>query len=277
MSEKKFKGNNKKVFWAITIVFLTVLIFLGLQKPSNERDWAIDQEILPEIKIEGNFVEIENIRNFKYKSETEYEKGYYNKSFDLNKIKSVDFILEPFSEWDGAAHTFLSFGFEDGEYIAVSIEIRKEKGEEFSAWKGLLNQYEIMYVIADENDVVKLRSNFRKDDVYIYPIKANQEKIRILFLDMVQKAQKLQSKPEFYNTITNTCTTGILQHVNKISPKKIPLDFRVLAPGYSDKLGYELGLFDTKLSFEDAKEKFYINERAEKFADSPNFSKLIRE
>lgn len=267
----------RNLLLVITLIFLATVIFFGTRKPSNERDWETDQRILPHIKIRNEIVTIRNIRNFRYKSETEYFENYYDKEFNLDKIRSVDFVLEPFSEWDGAAHTFLSFGFEGDEYIAISIEIRKEKGEEFSAWKGLLNEYEIMYVIADERDVVKLRSNFRKDDVYIYPVKASNEKVRELFLDMLQRAKKLETKPEFYNTLTNTCTTGILSHVNKISPNKIPLDFRVLAPGYSDKLGYELGLFDTELSFQAARKKFHINERAENFAEEPDFSKKIRE
>ncbi len=277
MNKKTTRKKVAKAFWIITPISLIGFIFFGLRNPSNNRDWAEDQSILPVVNIAGDIVEIKNIRYFKYKTETEYEKNYYNKSFDLNKIQSVDFILEPFSDWEGAAHTFLSFGFQGDEYVAVSIEIRKEKDESFSAWKGLLNEYEIMYVIADERDVVKLRSNFRKDDVYIYPIKTDKKKIQELFLDMMQSAHKLETEPEFYNTATNTCTTGILRHVNKISPKRIPFDLRVLVPGYSDKLGYELGLFDTELSFEDAREKFHINKRAEKFAEDPDFSRLIRE
>ena len=275
----KITKNKKvaKIFWIITPITLIFFIFFGIRKPSNNRVWEVDQSILPSVDIQENVIEIKNIRNFKYKTEIDYIENYYDKVFDLNEIVRVDFILEPFSNWEGAAHTFLSFGFENDEYIAVSIEIRKEIGEKFSVWKGLLNEYEIMYVIADERDVVKLRSNFRKDDVYIYPIKTSQEKTKELFLDMMQRVKKLETEPEFYNTITNTCTTGILYHVNKISPKRIPFDFRVLVPGYSDKLGYEIGLFDTELSFEEAREKFHINKRAEKFSDDPEFSRLIRE
>lgn len=277
MNKKIDRKKIKKLLGIITLTALGMIVIIAMRKPSNDRNWALDQSILPSVLISEDIVKVKNIRNFKYTSETEYNPNYYDKSFDLNKIESVDFVLEPFSDWEGAAHTFLSFGFENDEYLAVSIEIRKEREEEFSAFKGLFNKYEIMYVIADERDVVKLRANFRKDEVYIYPIKTEKEKVKELFLDMMVRAQKLETEPEFYNTFTNTCTTGILLHVNKISPKKIPFDFRVLMPGYSDKLGYELGLFDTELSFEDARKKFLINGRAEKFADDANFSKLIRE
>ena len=177
----------------------------------------------------------------------------------------------------GAAHAFLSFGFENDEYVAVSIEIRKEKGETFSAYKGLLQQYELMYVLADERDVVKLRSNYRKDQVYVYPIRTSKEKARAVFVSMLERTNKLHEKPEFYNTFTNTCTTNIMRHANEISPGRIPFRLEVLFPANSDKLAYTLGLIDTDLSFEEARKKFNINERALKYADSPDFSVKIRQ
>jgi len=263
---------------------LTIAVIIGVLciiwfsiRPSNNRDWSLDQSILSFAEINENLVNIHNIRNFTYASTTSYTPNYYNKTFDLDKIKSVDYIVEPFSEWAGSAHTFLTFGFEDNQYVSISIEIRKEKGESFSALKGLFKQYELMYVIADEKDVIKLRSNYRKDQVYLYPIKTTKEKMRALFLDMVQKANCLKDHPEFYNTLTDTCTTKIAKHVNKISPKRIPFSFKILFPGYSDRLVYDLGLIDTSLSFEEIRAKYIINEKALKYANDPDFSIKIRE
>ena len=256
---------------------MTILITHLLTKPSNDRDWTADQSVLPYAEISENLVSIRNIRNFFYASTTSYTAAYYDKTFDLDKIKAVYYIVEPFSGLAGSAHTFLSFEFEEDEFVAISIEIRKEKGEKFSPLKGLFNQYEITYVIADERDVVKLRSNFRKDLVYVYPIRTTKEKMSAVFIDMVTRASTLREKPEFYNTLTNTCTTNIMRHANNITPKRIPLSYKVLLPAYSDRLAYDLGLIDTDLSFEEAREKFLINDRAEEFANEPDFSKKIRQ
>ncbi len=271
-----------KKFLKILLFIVLGLIFaygclLLFTKASNNRDWTDDQKVLSHAEINNNLVKIYDIRNFSYKSTSDYIPNYYNKSFDLEKIKSVDFILEPFSDFAGAAHTFLSFGFEDDEYLAISIEIRKEKGEKFSAIKGIFNKYEIMYVVADERDAIKLRSNFRKDKVYIYPVKTTKEKKQALFLDMLKEVNKLYSNPKFYNTLTTTCTTNIMKHANTITPKKIPLSYKLLLPGYADELAFDLEMIDTDLSLEEARKVFLINERAEKYADSEDFSKLIRE
>lgn len=256
---------------------VTVAVIYQIPQPSNSRDWAKDQKVLSTAVIEDDTVQISNIRNFNYRTMSDYDIAYYDKEFNLNKIESLWYIVEPFSDWKGAAHTFLSFGFTNGEYVAISVEIRKEVGEEFSTWKGLLKQYEIMYVIGDERDLVKLRSNYRKDDVYLYPVKASPEKIQELFVSMLEKASELYENPQFYNTATNTCTSAIASHINQISTKRIPFSYKVLLPGYSDELAYDLDLIDTTLSFEEARSFYKINDRAMRYADDPNFSRRIRE
>jgi hypothetical protein len=193
-------------------------------------------------------------------------------------VERAWFLVEPFSrDWRGPAHTLVSFQFADGRYLAVSAEIRKEKGEEFSPWKGLLRQFEMIYVVADERDVVRLRTNYRKDPVYLYPGRADRQKVRALLVDMLTRTNELAARPEFYNTLTNTCTTSIVGHVNTISPKKVPFSLKVLFPGYSDRLAYDLGLIDTDLTFEQARERFHVNARALRSGDSPDFSRRIRD
>ncbi|OHA84509.1 MAG: hypothetical protein A2408_00710 [Candidatus Yonathbacteria bacterium RIFOXYC1_FULL_52_10] len=272
---------KKRIALKILLVLIALFVLWSiLVHPSNDRDWNADQAILPTADIMGDTVAIRNIRNFSYASTTSYTPAYYDKTFDVSKLVRAYYIVEPFSGYAGAAHTFLSFEFEDtngkADFVAISVEIRKEKGESFSAGKGLLKQYEIMYVIADERDVVKLRSNYRKDQVFVYPVKADIENIRAVFLDMVTRANTLAEKPEFYNTLTNTCTTNIVSHVNKISPKRVSFDLSILFPENSDKLAYDLGLIDTELSFEEARKTYLINERAEQFANDPDFSLKIR-
>jgi hypothetical protein len=203
--------------------------------------------------------------------------SYYTKAFDITKIASVDYVIDPFSSWKAVAHAFLTFGFKDGEHVAISIEIRKKKGDSFSPIRGLFKQFEIMYVIADERDVIRLRSNYRKDKVYMYPIKAPQEKIGELFLDMLTRANKLRDQPEFYNTLANSCTTNIMNHANRIYPGSIPLSYRAVLAGYSDRYAFDLGLIDTDLTFEEARAQYMISDRAVESAHDPDFSAKIRE
>lgn len=273
-----FKLAVKILIVCILLIVLTIVITSLLTKPSNDRAWNDDQNILPYAEMDNNLISIHNIRNFTYSSTTSYKVDYYDKTFDLNKLEKVWYVVEPFSGIPGSAHTFLSFEFADDNFVSISVEIRKEKGEAFHPVKGLFNQYELMYVIGDEKDLVKLRSNYRKDLVYLYPVKAPKEKVKSLFLDMIDRTNKLKGSPEFYNTLTNTCTTNIVHHVNKITPERVPFfNIRILFPANSDKLAYKLGLIDTDLSFEEARVKYNINERAMKYADNPDFSRKIRQ
>ena len=267
-----------KLFCFLSLAITAVLLLLYISiRPSNTANWSVDQQVLASASFDGNLVTIKNIRNFTYRSTTDYTPAYYNKTYDVTKLKSVDYIVEPFGDFSGAAHTFLSFGFEGGEYVSISVEIRKKKGQSFSPWKGLLKQYTLVYVVADEKDVVKLRSNYRKDDVFIYPTKIDNTHAKRLFLSMTERVNELYTKPEFYNTITNTCTTNIVKHVNEISEVKVPFSYKVLLPGYSDKLAYDLGLLDTTLPFYKIRERYQINEKAMKYADDEDFSIRIRE
>lgn len=267
----------KYTFRIIGLIFVVALGVWFSIRPSNNRDWTEDQKVLATAEFDGNLVHIKNIRNFTYRSTDDYTPGYYDKTFDISKLKKVSYVVEPFSNFGGSAHTFATFEFEGPEFLSISVEIRKEKGESFSAVKGLFKQYELMYVVADENDAIKLRSNYRNDDVFLYPINTTPEKVQNMFVDMLNRVNELAEKPEFYNTLTDTCTTNIVRHVNAIAPGRIPLDPRILLPGYSDKFAYDLGLIDTDLSFEEARAKFRINERAHTYADAPDFSVKIRD
>jgi hypothetical protein len=248
-----------------------------LRKPSNYRDWSADQAILPRADVKGDRVRLFDIRNCSYTSPKDFVVRHYDKTFDLARIESVFFIVEPFLPRLGLAHTFLSFGFEGPEYIAISVEIRKCKGQQFSALKGLMRNYEIMYVIGDEKDLVKLRTSFRRDAVYLYPARAPRDKVRQLFLSMIRRANDLYQHPEFYNTLTNTCTTNIVRHINLIAPNRVPFHLGINLPAFSDRLAHRLGLIDTDLPFEAAQRRFFINERALRYADHPDFSAKIRD
>jgi hypothetical protein len=261
---------------AFLIAVCVVLLWWLNIPPSNDRDWAPDQAILPYAEFKGDTVTVRNVRCCSYKTTQDYVVRHSDETFDLKDLQSVWFVVEPFSAWQGAAHTFLSFGFAGDRYLAISVETRREQGEGFSAWKGLFKQYELIYVIGDERDLIHLRANVRRDRVYLFPIRATRDDIRTLFVDILVRANKLRVEPEFYHSITNTCTTNIMDHVNKIASRKVPLHKSILLPGYSDRLAYDLGLIDTDLSFEEAKRRFQINERAARFQDDVRFSAKIR-
>jgi len=244
--------------------------------PSNDRNWMPNQMVLPYAEIEADQVYVYNIRNCDYRTKSSYEVRHYNKAYDLRDITSVDFIVVPFAGATSLAHTMLSFEFNNDEYLAVSVEIRKERGETYEPLAGMLNQFELMYVLGDERDLIGLRTNHRLEDVYVYRASATPEQARRLFMDVMQRINKLSVEPEFYNTLTNNCTTNIRRHINKLSPDTIPYDYRVLLPGLSDRLAFDLGLLERNGSFEQARVNARVNQKAFAFRDDPEFSKKIR-
>jgi Domain of unknown function (DUF4105) len=261
----------------MAIVIVGYLILIVLVRPSNDRDWSLDQARMVSAVFSDDSVQIQNVRNARYRSTTDFDVRWEDRRYDLRKLESVWFIVEPFSHWRGPAHTFLSFGFSDGQYVAISVEIRKEKGESFTPQSGLLRQYELAYVVGDERDLIGLRANYRHDDLYLYKIRTTPEKMRALFVSMLNRANQLTREPEFYNTLTNTCTTNIVDHINVIAPDRIPFSFKTLLPAYSDDLTYDLGLIDTTLPRDQYRRAHQINDLAKRHADSDNFSQAIRQ
>jgi Domain of unknown function (DUF4105) len=248
--------------------------------PSNFRDWTPEQAVLPYAEINGNQVTVHNIRNCQYFADDTFMVDYYDKTFDLATIRGVDFLMVPFVGMPSLAHTMLSFQLDgpDGqpEYLAVSVETRKERGETYAAWKGSARQYELMYVVADERDVIRQRTNFRHEDVYLYDTTATPDVARQLFVDVMGRVNELASRPEFYDTITNNCTTNIVRHINRVRPNRITYDPRMLLPGLSDRLAYDQGLLVRYGTFEETKQRAYVNGLAQRYADREDFSQLIR-
>ncbi len=259
----------------IVVCFTLLATGYFFRTPSLERPWSPDQAVLPTAVVVGDIVTISQVRNFIYTDKDTYTRQYETRTYDLSQLTSADYVVEQFGGI-GAAHTFLSFGFKGGEYVAISAEIRKEVGEEFSPLKGMLRQYELMYVIADERDVIKLRTNYRNHPVFLYPVKASSTDIRSLFISMLTRANMLAESPEFYNTLTNTCTTNIARHINDISPGRIPFDIRLLMPRNSDLLAYKMGLLDTEVGESELRTTYVITAAAQKYAKDPEFSERIR-
>ncbi|MBN1588701.1 MAG: DUF4105 domain-containing protein [Pirellulales bacterium] len=245
-------------------------------RPSNNRRWSPEQALLARAELDGDRVTVRNIRNFRHASEDSYSIDYYDRTFSLDDLRSVDFVVAPFPTSPDLAHTMLSFGFEGDEYLTVSVEARREKGETYDPVRGLMDGYELIYVVGDERDLIQLRTNVWLNDVYLYRARATPEQVRSLFVDVMRRVNQLAELPEFYNTLSNNCTTNIVDHVNRLVPDRVPLDQRILLNGRSDRLAYDLGLLDTDDSFEQAKAKARVNYLAYVHRDSPDFSALIR-
>ena len=264
----------------LQLLLAAAVVFAGwwlVQRPSNEREWVPNLAKLPRSTFNGSTVTIQYVRNTEYRSAEDYTTAYCDRTFELRHIQSVDFIVVPFQSVKAAAHTFLIFGFEGGERVAISVEVRRERGESYSPLRGMLRQCELMYVVADERDLILLRTKYRKDRVYLYPIRASREKIRDMFMSMLRRANQLRIQPEFYNSLTNNCSSNILQHFNHVNERKLPVNLKVLLPGYSDRLVYDLGLIDSQHSFDNLQQGSEITEKANRFAEDAKFSQRIRE
>jgi hypothetical protein len=248
--------------------------------PSHFRDWTPEQAVLPYAEFQGDRVTIRNVRNCQYFAEDTFLVDHYDKAIDLADVRGVDFIIVPFDTMPSLAHTMLSFEIArtDGhsDYLAVSVEVRKEKSEAYNPLKGSARQYELMYVLADERDAIRQRTNYRHEKVYLYRTVATPETARELLADVLARVNQLAAKPEFYDTLTNNCTTNIVGHINHIKPNRLIYDVRSLLPGYSDKIAFEQGLIVPYGSFEQTRQRAYVNPLAERYADRNDFSELIR-
>jgi hypothetical protein len=233
--------------------------------------------VLPHATIAGNFITVHNIRNFDYRTETDFTPAYYDKTFDLSKLEAVDVIA---TYWMGPeiAHVFVSFGFGGGDYLSVSIETRTERGEGYSTIKGFFKQYELFYVVGDERDLIRVRTNYRNDppeDVFLYRVHGPIENGRRVFLEYMHKINALKTKAEFYNTLTTNCTTNIWLHT-RINPGHLPFSWKLLLSGYVPEYLYEAGRLDTSVPFPELQRRGHINARAREADQAEDFSQRIR-
>ena len=261
---------------ALALAGLGVLWFAwwGSLTPSNHRDWQPDVAREPTAEIHGDLVTVRNVRNFHYRTETDWDERWDERHLDLSKLDGLDMF---FSFWGSPqiAHTIMSWSFSDGQHLAVSIETRKEKGEVYSAFAGFFRQYELIYIVADEADVVKLRTNFRKEDVYLYRLRVPRERARALLLDYFKAINDLAQKPAWYNALTTNCTTTIRQRVMDAGGS-VPFSWKLIANGHLPELMYERGTLDHSLPFEELRRQSHINERAEAAGDTESFSTAVR-
>ena len=267
---------------AIALAVLASALVVGAWqltlRPSNARTWAPEQAILPHVTIRGDTVRVDELRDFTHTSDTTAIRRYDSRVYDLRQIRRVWYVLSPFNpDWRGPAHSFFSFEFADSTFVSVSVEARREADETFSVVRGALRQYELMVVVGSERDLIGLRAVTWADPVYLYPGRATPEQARGVFVALLRRAQALERRPEFYNTLTNNCTTNLLDAINAVRETPIAYGLPVLFPGYSDELAYDEGLLDTDLPLDSARAAFRINDRAAASALAPDFSLRIRQ
>lgn len=265
--------------WAgigFALALVPILFVWSHATPSNDRDWQPEVAVLPYATFDGDFVTVHNIRNFDYRTETDFTPAYYDRTFDLRKLDRVDLLA---SYWMGPAiaHLFLSFGFGE-DHLAISIEARKDRTRPYATLPGFFRQYELVYVVADERDAIRVRTNYRKDppeEVYLFRLTAPIENGRRLFLEYLRDINEVREHPRFYNTLTTNCTTLILAHA-AVNPGHLGYSWKVLASGYAPEYAYEHGRLGQRLSFEELKERSQINAVARSADQAPDFSRKIR-
>ena len=269
-------GRGRKAI-ACIVGFAAVLAWWLSLAPSNARNWQGDVAETPWAEITDDTAIIHSIRNFEYRSEFDYTPHWETRSYDLKDIRGADlFITFWGSPW--IAHPIVSFQFGEHDHVAFSVETRKEVGEDYSAFRGFFRQYELVYIIADERDVIRLRTNYRTgEEVYLYHTVATPESARAIFLSYVESANALHEQPEFYNAITSNCTTNIRIHTKAVAgPAAAPWDWRLLLNGKGDEYAYQYGRLAGDLPFDDLKRQAHINDAAHAADNSAEFSDLIR-
>ncbi len=260
----------------ILLAVSAFLVFWYGRRPRHDRDWRPEMLRLPQISMNGSFVTIKNIRCFNWRSEIDCDTIYYDRTFDLGGLCTLDYIHQPFHNWPMAAHTFLSFGWEDGTRLAISVEARRKRNRRFSAIKGLFRFFELIYIFADERDILVNRAIYHGDKVFIYPLKADKIQIQKLFLIICKRAVKLSSKPEFYHTVTNTCSNNLLKCMKPAFGLEYGFDWRILFPAYFDRLLFSFGLIDPGMDPAQSRKRFQINDKAKIHRFDTNFSLKIR-
>ncbi|MGI9331498.1 MAG: Lnb N-terminal periplasmic domain-containing protein [Gammaproteobacteria bacterium] len=258
----------------ISLLFVVVLGWWLNISPSNDRDWESQVARLPSATLDGSRLTVRNVRSFRYRGVDDFTEQWVTRTYDLDTLVGFDMFI---SYWGPTlyGHTIASWEFADGQHLAISIETRKEKGETYSAVTGFFRQFEVYYVVADEADVVALRTNHRGERVQLYRTIESAGAVDLL-LDYVDEINALAEKPRWYNALTQNCTTTIWKHGKAIGSERIPLDWRLMANGYLVDLGYEVGAVNTSVPLETLKKRSDITQRARLAAEDVDFSEAIR-
>ena len=278
LSSALFFYRDRRGFLITVIGFVVVLVWWLSLTPSHTRNWQADVAEIPWAEVDGDRVTIHNVRNCDYRAEFEYTCHWETRTFNLSKLNGLDIALTYWgSPW--IAHPIVSFDFGDEGHVPISIETRKVVGQGYSAILGFFRQYELIYIVSDERDVIRLRTNYRTgEEVYLFRTVATPQQARGLFLQYLDQINRLHNTPEWYNALTNNCTTNIAVAAAASQGERTRWDWRILLNGHSDQMMFDRHQLVTDgLPLADLKERVHINTVARLADKDPEFSARIRE
>lgn len=245
---------------AMGISVLVAALFFTLVRPDPNLNWAADHAHHPQVTFSGDIVTVKNFRNFTWRTSTDFDPKWEERTYDLSTITSMYYVVVPIRQIAGVAHVFVCFGFSDGQHVALSVEGRRVVGRPYRVIQSMFRQYQIIYVIGDERDVVGLRGAVWKNEVRFWPAATSPDRVRAIFVSMLEQAHSLEKNPEFYHLLVNNCMTNITRHLRALGGHSLPYDFWLLLTGLSDRAAFRLGYFDTHLPFEEARRAFTVDD-----------------
>ncbi|MBD8872291.1 DUF4105 domain-containing protein [Rhodanobacter sp. DHB23] len=256
------------------LMYALLLAWWGTIRPGGHHDWADDVSRQLTGEVRGNLVVLHDVRDFTWRSDSDYDARWETQGYDLDRLVSADAVL---SHWNGGAiaHAMVSFGFDDGRHLVFSVEVRKRRGQAFSSIGGFFKDFETTLVAAPEDDLIRVRTNVRGEDDYLYPLAISRATMRALLLSYVDTANRLAQAPAFYNTVTSNCATVVYRMARHLDPG-LPLDARLLLTGYLPGYLYRIGVLDHRLTLRQWNERARITDRARASRPGEDFSKAIR-
>jgi hypothetical protein len=260
---------------AAAAITVALVAWWRSRKPSNSRDWRPDVARLATGDVRGDRLTVRNVRNFRYRSVEDFDERWEERTYDLARLDGLDVF---FIDWGPKLynHTILSWSFTDGQRLAISVEVRKRKDQGYSAWRAFFRQYELIYVVADERDVIELRTNHRREQVYLYRVRTSQSSARALLLEYVEAMNEVASRPIWYNALVANCTTVIRERVIHAGGR-LPFSWRFFANAYLAPLLHRKGTIDNSRPYAELKAMSHINDRALAVREGEDFSAKIRE
>ena len=267
-------SRQRRMSVAFIVLYLGVVAWWIAIPPSHDREWRPEVAVMPRAVIDGDRVRITGVRNFDYRTRNDFTVRYEEREVLLSHLTGVDFYVSYWSE-GLVGHTFLSFIFDNAPPLSISIETRPEVGEGFNPIASLFKQFELIYVVGDERDIVGVRTNHRLETVYLYRLNASPDKVRELLLVYLERINELADRPEFYHLLSNSCTINIIRYLNAAG-RKGRFDIRHLFNGLIDSYLYHSGRVDTTLPFDELRRRSLINEAAQAADEAPDFSQRIR-
>ena len=264
--------------WRAVLIYAVALALLlawsGSISASNDKNWAADVVHGITGIVDGDRLSVRNVRNFSWRTEAEYSERWEQRTYDLSKLRSLDLFLV---YWTGPsiAHTIMSFGFDDGRYLDFSIELRRTQNDQYSALAGFFKTHELIYIGADERDLMTLRK-VRNENIQLYRLRTTPERTRALLVEYIKQANDLAAHPRFYNTITTNCTTAIFDMMRAVT-SSIPFDWRIILTGHLPSYLYEHGAVDTRISLEELRRRADVTSQVEAELSEAEFSSRLRE